>query len=69
MGEAARLYADPTFEAVARLEAEEKRCRACAKRLELSSGAVLCSTGKRWPFCKGQRGGFEIETGERACRR
>lgn len=68
MGEAARLYNDPTFDAVARMEAEEKRCRVCMNRRELSTGAVLCGTGKRWPFCKGQANGFQAE-GEQVCRR
>lgn len=60
------LHKDPTFERAARLELREKQCRACLRRVVLSCGRVMCSKGKRWPRCMGQKDGFVEDMGDAA---
>jgi hypothetical protein len=56
-------HADPTFEAACRMEIRELGCKACVRRLTLSTGAVRCSQGKEFPRCKGERKGFKLDEG------
>jgi len=57
------LHHDPTYEAACRMEVDEKGCAVCVRRLELSAGGIHCSTGKRFPFCKGNKNGFLLGMG------
>lgn len=54
-------YKDPTFDAVLRLEIGERQCAVCLRRVELSTGALRCGKGKRFPSCRGERGGFVLD--------
>ena len=62
MGEAA-LYRDPTLDAAAWLEAEEKKCAVCQRRMVfVMTDDVQCSEGKRWPRClSDKKKGFKLE--------
>ena len=58
------LHKDPTFERVAAMEIRERKCRVCTRRRELSTGAVLCGTGKRFPLCRSdKKNGFKLDMG------
>ena len=54
-------HRDPTFERVLRLEIRERGCRCCLRRVELSTGELRCGRGKRFPACRGERGGFVLD--------
>jgi len=54
-------FRDPVFEQVLRMQIRERGCRCCARRVELASGDVRCGNGRRFPSCRGQRGGFVLE--------
>jgi hypothetical protein len=57
------LHKDPTFDAVVALEIRELGCKACVRRLTLSTGAVRCSQGKTFPRCKRELKGFKLDEG------
>ena len=54
-------YRDPVFDQVLRMEIRERGCRCCRRRVELSSGEVRCGSGRRFPSCRGERGGFALD--------
>ena len=56
-----QLYKDPTFEKVAAMEIREKGCRVCTRHIEYIEGAFRCSTGKRFPECRGKKNGFKLD--------
>lgn len=57
----ADLYRNPTLEGAQRLETLDKKCGVCVRRMEVFDGEFGCSGGKRWPVCRGQKGGFVLD--------
>jgi len=57
------LHRDPTFEAACAMQLRELGCKACARRLTLSDCSVVCSQGKKFPFCKREKSGFKLDEG------
>ncbi len=42
-------------------EIREKGCKICKKKLVLRDCTIVCSVGKKFPNCKGKKGGFDLE--------
>lgn len=44
------------------MEINEKTCRVCTRRIELSDGGVLCGVRKKWPDCRRDKNrGFQLD--------
>ena len=57
------LHADPTFEAVVRMEVREKRCGCCRRSNQVMPGVFVCRVNKQWPRCRRERKGFVYDDG------
>lgn len=55
------LYRDPTFDRVAAMEIRAHGCRVCRRRVDLSTGRVVCGVGLDFPRCKKEKKGFVLD--------